>query len=56
MITKTFMIDCPSIININRLFDIDCYRLPLIIDFINCPGPAQTKILWIPELVFPHMG
>ena len=50
------MINCPVIININRLFDIDCYRLPMIIDFINCSGPAQTKIFRIPELVLAHMG
>ena len=39
------MIDCPSIINMNRLIDIDCYRLPSIIDFINCSGPDRMKIL-----------
>ena len=27
IITKIFMIDCPSIININRLIDNDCHRL-----------------------------
>ena len=27
MITKIFVIDCSSIININRLIDIDCHRL-----------------------------
>ena len=33
------MIDCPSIININSLIDINCYRLLSIIDLINCSVP-----------------
>ena len=37
------MIDCPSIININRLIDIDCHRLPSIIDFIDCSGPVLKE-------------
>jgi len=37
------MIDCPSIININRLIDIYCYRLPSIIDFIDCSGPELSR-------------
>ena len=45
------MIDCPSIININRLIDIDCHRLlSIAIDyrfhrlFRSCKNIAQTKI------------
>ena len=35
IITKTCVIDCSSISNINRLIDIDWYRLSSIIDFID---------------------
>ena len=38
IITKIFVIDGSSIININRLIDIDYHRLLSIV--IDCPGPA----------------
>ena len=43
MIIKIFVIDCLSIININRLIDIDCHRLLSI--SIDCSGPELNQVL-----------
>ena len=40
---KIFVIDCLSIININRLIDIDCHRLLSIA--IDCSGPELNQVL-----------
>ena len=29
IITKNFVIDCPSVMNVNRFIDIDCHRLSI---------------------------
>src|SRR5258708_13728367 len=37
---------CVDFCNLNRMSEKDCYPLPLILDLLNSPGPAQiyTKI------------